>query len=174
VAALAVALLGSAAPLPVSAQLALAGCVSLVLSAEVANSALEALVDLVTREHHPLARTAKDAGAGAVLVLAAGSVVVGCLAVSAAWPDVASAAAPRWRALAALACLGAQAALLTPYRRSRGVDAALAAAGAGLLAAVLALARSVPFAGLAVALFAVACAAAWRRGVLIAPDRAAP
>jgi diacylglycerol kinase (ATP) len=71
VAALLVALLASAVPLGAAADLALLFCVFLVLSAEVANSALEALVDLVTRERHDRARAAKDAGAGAVLVLAA-------------------------------------------------------------------------------------------------------
>ena len=35
--------------------------------AELLNSAIENLVDLVTREHHPLAKNAKDMGAAAVL-----------------------------------------------------------------------------------------------------------
>ena len=49
VAGLLVSLLASGLALGVAEQLALLLCVFLVLSAEVANSALEALVDLVTR-----------------------------------------------------------------------------------------------------------------------------
>ena len=88
-----VALLGSTVPLGTGARLALLLCVFLVLSAEVANSALEALVDLVTRERHELARAAKDAGAGAVLVLAAGSVAVLGLVLLQEGPALATASA---------------------------------------------------------------------------------
>ena len=88
-AGMAVSALASAVPLALASDLALLFCIFLVLSAEVANSALEALVDLVTRERHELARRAKDAGAGAVLVLASGSVAV-----------LAAVAAHDWRALA--------------------------------------------------------------------------
>lgn len=42
--------------------------VALVLGLELMNTALEAYVDLATRELNPLARRAKDAAAGAVLV----------------------------------------------------------------------------------------------------------
>ncbi|NDJ77874.1 MAG: diacylglycerol kinase family protein [Chloroflexi bacterium] len=47
--------------------------------AEIANTALEAVVDLVAPEPHPLARTAKDCAAGAVLVASGMAVVVGLL-----------------------------------------------------------------------------------------------
>jgi hypothetical protein len=47
-----------------------------VVAAEVANTALESLVDLAARGWDERARAAKDAGAGAVLVLAAGAVAV--------------------------------------------------------------------------------------------------
>lgn len=50
-----------------------------VFSAEAANSALESVVDLVSPEHHELARRAKDCAAGAVLVLAIAAVVIGLL-----------------------------------------------------------------------------------------------
>ena len=50
---------------------------ALVLSLELLNSGLEAAVDLASPELHPLAKYAKDAGAGAVLVAALVSVVVG-------------------------------------------------------------------------------------------------
>lgn len=59
--------------------------ISNVLVMEMLNTAIEALVDLTSPEVHPLARIAKDVAAGAVLVSAAVSVVVG---VSLLWrPD---------------------------------------------------------------------------------------
>ncbi len=51
--------------------------IALVLGAEIANTALEALVDLVSPGPNELARIAKDAASGAVLVLAFGAVAVG-------------------------------------------------------------------------------------------------
>lgn len=48
-----------------------------VLALESLNTAIEAAVDLITEDHHPLARTAKDAAAGAVVLLAIGSLGVG-------------------------------------------------------------------------------------------------
>lgn len=51
--------------------------IGLVLSLEMINTALEALVDLTTTEYHPLAKVAKDGAAGAVLWAALCSVVVG-------------------------------------------------------------------------------------------------
>jgi diacylglycerol kinase len=53
--------------------------VVVVLSAEMANTMVEALVDLVTQERHDLAEVAKDVSAGVVLLTAMGSVVVGAL-----------------------------------------------------------------------------------------------
>jgi diacylglycerol kinase (ATP) len=47
--------------------------------AEALNTSIEFLVDLASPEHHPLAGKAKDVAAGAVLVAAIGSVVVGAL-----------------------------------------------------------------------------------------------
>lgn len=47
--------------------------------AEFMNTALEALVDMVTEEFHPLAKAAKDIAAAAVLVGAIGAVLVGLL-----------------------------------------------------------------------------------------------
>jgi diacylglycerol kinase len=55
----------------------LAATVVLVLAAEMTNTMVEALVDVVTVEHHPLAKVAKDVAAGIVLLTAIGSVVVG-------------------------------------------------------------------------------------------------
>ncbi len=49
----------------------------LVLSAEMANTAIEAAVDLVTREKRPEAKIAKDAAAGMVLLAAVTAAIVG-------------------------------------------------------------------------------------------------
>ena len=53
--------------------------VAVVLAFELLNTALEAVVDLMTMVHHPLAKIAKDAAAGAVLVVAFAAVIVGYL-----------------------------------------------------------------------------------------------
>lgn len=53
--------------------------VSFVLCAELLNTAIEVVVDMVSPEFHPLARTAKDVAAGGVLVAAIGAVVMGYL-----------------------------------------------------------------------------------------------
>jgi diacylglycerol kinase len=56
-----------------------AAMVTLVLAAEMVNTMIESLVDLVTQQYHPLAKVAKDIAAGIVLLTAIGSVVVGLL-----------------------------------------------------------------------------------------------
>ncbi len=57
--------------------LALALTITLVLAAEGINTAVEAVVDLVTPGFHPLAKIAKDVAAGTVLLTAIGAVAVG-------------------------------------------------------------------------------------------------
>ena len=52
---------------------------TLVWMAEFANTSLEAVVDLVSPDYHPLAKAAKDVAAAAVLVGALGAVIVGLL-----------------------------------------------------------------------------------------------
>lgn len=59
--------------------LALVITVAMVLAAEGVNTAIEAAVDVATNRYHPLARVAKDVGAGSVLVCAIMSVLVGCI-----------------------------------------------------------------------------------------------
>ncbi|CAM3116994.1 diacylglycerol kinase family protein [Filibacter tadaridae] len=49
------------------------------LALEMMNSAIERVVDLVTVEQHPLAKEAKDIAAGAVLIFAVASAVIGLL-----------------------------------------------------------------------------------------------
>jgi diacylglycerol kinase (ATP) len=53
--------------------------IALVWTAEFINSALEAVVDLASPQHHPLAKVGKDVGAAAVLIAALTSILVGLL-----------------------------------------------------------------------------------------------
>lgn len=53
--------------------------VFLVLAGETFNSALEAVVDRIGYEHHPLTEIAKDAAAGGVLILACHALIVGII-----------------------------------------------------------------------------------------------
>ncbi len=50
-----------------------------VLCAEMFNTSVEAIVDLVSPGYHPLAKTAKDTAAGAVLITACGAAIMGYL-----------------------------------------------------------------------------------------------
>lgn len=62
-----------------------------VLVGELLNTALEALVDLVSPDYHDAAKIAKDVSAGAVLVLGLTSIVVGFLILGPAlWLRIAS------------------------------------------------------------------------------------
>jgi diacylglycerol kinase len=54
-------------------------CITIVLSAELLNAALETLAQTITQDYHPQIRDALDIAAAAVLVAALGSVVVGGL-----------------------------------------------------------------------------------------------
>ncbi len=51
--------------------------IGMVLSAELINTAIEAVVDLVTLEIHPLAKIAKDCGSSATFVLALMAAAIG-------------------------------------------------------------------------------------------------
>jgi diacylglycerol kinase (ATP) len=87
-------------------------CIALVIALELVNTAIEAVVDLMTVAHHPLAKIAKDAAAGAVLVVSMAAVIVGYLAfyegVTAAGARVSAAVAgiPRNYAFVALVVVG--------------------------------------------------------------------
>lgn len=58
---------------------AVVAAIGLVWTAEGLNTALEAIVDLVSPEIHPLAGRAKDLAAGAVLLATFAAVVIGLL-----------------------------------------------------------------------------------------------
>ncbi|WP_127592086.1 diacylglycerol kinase family protein [Paenibacillus lautus] len=53
--------------------------IALVFIAELVNTAVEAIIDLISPEEHVLARVAKDTAAGAALVAAVFAVVIGIL-----------------------------------------------------------------------------------------------
>jgi len=53
--------------------------IAMVWTAEFINTALEAVVDLASPQHHPLAQVGKDVGAAAVLIAALSAAVVGLL-----------------------------------------------------------------------------------------------
>lgn len=51
--------------------------ISMVIAAELVNTAIEATIDMTTNYYHPLAKVAKNAAAGAVLIIAINALVVG-------------------------------------------------------------------------------------------------
>ena len=53
--------------------------IAMVFAAEFINTAIEAVVDLASPMHHPLAKVGKDEGAAAVLVAALAAILVGLL-----------------------------------------------------------------------------------------------
>ena len=164
-----VALVGSGLVLGLAERLALLACVGAVLSAEAFNTAIEAAVDLAAPTFHEKARIAKDAAAGAVLVLSSLSTLV-LLAVL--LEQAASFAAQAWRIgwqLGAGVPLTTCAALLLSHRRrSRSMELALCGAGLLLLALLASWTTSAAFTALAALLFAASIAVARRRRRLVA------
>jgi diacylglycerol kinase len=156
------------APLAPVERALLVLCVAAVIGAEAANGALEAVVDLACPRPDARARIAKDAAAGAVLALAAGSVLV-FLAVAApragALLERARALGPAGLVLAAgaLAAAGAAGLLPRPGRRPLAVDLATVAAGLLGLAAVAVRAESQVGTAVAALCLAVGAAGAARR-----------
>ncbi|MDO8638827.1 MAG: diacylglycerol kinase family protein [Candidatus Daviesbacteria bacterium] len=59
--------------------------ISLVLYAELCNSAIEAIVDSFTPEEHPKAKLAKDFSAGSVVILIIASAIIGWIIF---WPYI--------------------------------------------------------------------------------------
>jgi diacylglycerol kinase (ATP) len=120
-------------------------CTFAVIGAEAANTALEAAVDLHGGAPSEAARLAKDASAGAVLVLAVGSAVVLAVIVEGRWDGLL--AARRGLALPAGAALGvavAGALLLGPLDRPGAWRWPVLLLGAGAWCALLVQAASLP------------------------------
>lgn len=61
--------------------------ITLVLAAEMFNTAIEAVTDLVTQSYHPLAKFAKDIAAGAVLITTINALAVGFILFLRGEPD---------------------------------------------------------------------------------------
>ena len=59
--------------------IAVIACIGIVISAELVNSAIEKLVDLVSPHRHPIAGQVKDIAAGAVLVCALAAAIIGLI-----------------------------------------------------------------------------------------------
>lgn len=74
-----VVILGFLFKISISEWAILTVTVGLVISFELINTALEAVVDLITDKYHPLAKVAKDTSAAAVLVLAIVSIIEGLI-----------------------------------------------------------------------------------------------
>ena len=53
--------------------------IALVICAEMVNTVIEEMVDLIIQEHREQARIAKDVGAGMVLVCSIGAVIIGVI-----------------------------------------------------------------------------------------------
>jgi diacylglycerol kinase (ATP) len=75
----AVVLMAAWLGLPVRDWAVLVLTITMVWMAEFINTAVEAVVDLASPSHHPLAEVGKDVGAAAVLIAALASVLIGLL-----------------------------------------------------------------------------------------------
>jgi diacylglycerol kinase len=78
-AAAAVIIMGFIVKLTTLAWAVLILSIFMVLAAETINTAVEKTVDLTCSDPHPLAKIAKDAAAGGVLLTAVNAVVIGCI-----------------------------------------------------------------------------------------------
>lgn len=146
------------APLSGAERALLVLCIALVVAAESANAALEAVVDLASPGFDERARIAKDAAAGAVLALAAGSVLALFVVASGR-----AGALLRASGMAGLPGVGATVAALAagllPSALVRGRAAALALGAGGFAGLVLAARGADAHAGTAAAALCLAVAA---------------
>lgn len=163
-AALLVGLVGSGIPLGLAERVTLIFCVLLVFFAEILNSALEALVDLATREFDEKARVTKDAAAAAVLVLSIGSVVIFAALLVHNWSTVLAERAriPRQVALGAPLALCVWS-LLRPVPRPAAQDVVAFSASVVLLAALSVRSTSSVFTAMSLGLLVLAGSAALER-----------
>ncbi len=77
--AVAAILAGVLLPLSANEWLWILLCITLVIGAELFNTALEALTDLATPDYHPLAKKAKDIAAGAVVLCVLFAIATGLI-----------------------------------------------------------------------------------------------
>ncbi|GKU79711.1 diacylglycerol kinase family protein [Paenibacillus sp. L3-i20] len=81
VAALVVICLGTIVSLSIVEWAIICFAITLVISAELVNTAIEQAVNLASPNHHPIAKIAKDVAAGAVLAATFGAIIVGLLVI---------------------------------------------------------------------------------------------
>lgn len=74
-----VIILGLVFKISISEWAILSITIGLVISLELMNTAIEATIDLITEDYHPLAKVAKDTSASAVFVLACVSIIEGLI-----------------------------------------------------------------------------------------------
>ena len=77
--AAATVLLGFILPISHTEWVAIIGCIALVTALEMINTALEKLCDVVHKDHHTGIKKVKDIAAGAVLVAAGCSFIIGLI-----------------------------------------------------------------------------------------------
>jgi len=118
-AALMVMLVGMALPLDLATRAALIFAISMVMFAEILNTALEAVVDLFIGTYHRLAMLAKDAAAAGVLILAVAAVVIFADIIMVNWELVANNFERVWR-FAALGLLVVVAQVLILFGPRKG------------------------------------------------------
>lgn len=87
---LAMILIPLAVLLPVDGvfKLLLIGSVFLVLIVELINSAIEACIDYISLEHHPLAKRGKDMASAAVFISLLNCAIVWIVLIVLAWPKI--------------------------------------------------------------------------------------
>lgn len=59
--------------------IALLFCIAMVLAAEMMNTAIEHLCNMIQEEYHPVIKIVKDVSAGAVLFISIISAIIGCI-----------------------------------------------------------------------------------------------
>ena len=77
--AITAAIMGKRVGLETYELMAVFFAIALVMISEMVNTAVESVVDMLTENYHPLAKTAKNVAAGAVLIAAINAVVTGYL-----------------------------------------------------------------------------------------------
>ncbi len=164
VSAVLVGLVGSGIPLGLAEKVTLIFCVMLVFFAETLNTALEALVDLYTEEHHVQAAITKNVAAGGVLVLATGTVVIfAALLVHNAPTILENGPAIFRQTLLGIPLATITGLLLWRGARRRWVDYLLFAGGIGLLGLLALRTTSIVFTAMTCGLFGLSCLASLRQ-----------
>lgn len=175
VSAILVGLVGSGIPLGLAEKVTLIFCVLFVFFAEILNSALEHLVDLVIQEFDDKARVAKDAAAAGVLVLAIGTLVVFAAILVQEWGTVVAHRMDVLRqAVLGIPLAACATYLVLPRRKPLAADLVAFLAGIGLMTAVSAHTQSSVFAGLTMGLLVLCGAAARERRRISRPHPVKP